>query len=137
MPDSPKCPLTDDHGSVKLREYVDMRFDAADRATQAAILAAERATTKAESASERRFESVNEFRAALSDSQRLMLPRGEYDQIHSGLVERVNNLTERFNALTERGKGSHDLWLILVALAGVLTGAVSIIFSIYHMAGKM
>lgn len=55
------------------------RFQAAQEAVSAALAAAKEAVTKAESANERRFESVNEFRAALTDQSGKMITRFEAD----------------------------------------------------------
>ncbi len=55
----------------------EQRFLAQERAVEAALFSARTATEKADSASERRFESVNEFRATLKDQQSTFITRGE------------------------------------------------------------
>jgi hypothetical protein len=88
-------------------------MDDADKAIQAALASAEKAVAKAETASERRFEGVNEFRRTLSDQSATFLPRTEYDAAHTALVDRVNANSERMAALElrltsrlDRGEGS-------------------------------
>jgi len=91
---------TDD---IRLREYVDVRFDAQDKAVTAALAAqekavaaalaaADRAVAKAETAAERRFESQNEFRGTLTDQARTFMPRMEYESAHKSLVEKVESV---------------------------------------------
>jgi hypothetical protein len=90
-------------------------FTAADKAIQVALSASKEASLKAESAAERRFEAVNEFRGQLSDQARTFLPRQEWEASRTALAERMNMLTERFSALElrlssrlDRGEGSHE-----------------------------
>ncbi len=83
-------------------QRLDQRMADADKAIQAALVSAEKAVTKAETASEKRFEGINEFRAVLSDQQRTLLPRVEFDVGQAALTERINSLAERFTALELR-----------------------------------
>lgn len=68
-------------GFISLREYVDVRF-----------LAVENAVQKAEVATDKRFESVNEMRAMVNDSASKFMPRAEYEAAHSSIVEKVEAL---------------------------------------------
>ena len=78
------------------------RFASMKIAVDAALAAADRAVTKAEIATEKRFESVNEFRDTLRDQSNTLLPRLEYNVQHTALVEVVNNLVERLTTLESR-----------------------------------
>lgn len=60
--------------------------------TKAALAAADKAIVKSEEANQRRFESVNEFRAQLSDQAATFLPRQEYDRSLGGLSRRLEDL---------------------------------------------
>jgi hypothetical protein len=60
----------------------------------AALVSADRAVQKAEVATEKRFESVNEFRGTLDNQQRTLIPRSEVDVIRSGLEEKIAQLTK-------------------------------------------
>src|ERR1700677_117874 len=55
----------------------EQRFVAQERAVEAALYSARTATEKAETAAERRFESVNEFRQTLSSQQSTYITRSE------------------------------------------------------------
>ena len=91
------------YDEVRLREYVDIRFNAQEKAVEAALAAqekavaaalaaADRAVAKAERAAEARFESVNEFRGTLTDQAATFLPRREYENAHTAVVEKVEAL---------------------------------------------
>jgi hypothetical protein len=85
------------------------RMDDADKAIQAALASAEKAVAKAETANERRFEGVNEFRTALSDQTATFIPRAEYDAAHDALTDRVNANADRVAALELRITSRLDL----------------------------
>ena len=78
------------------------RMDDSDKAISAALVSAEKAVTKAESASERRFESVNEFRAALADQTSTLVSRTEYLTAHKGLEDKLAAVSERLGSLELR-----------------------------------
>jgi cell division septum initiation protein DivIVA len=79
------------------KDAVSTAFTAQEKAVAAALTAADRAVSKAEFASEKRFDSVNEFRAQLSDQAASFVPRGEFNRALEALTERVdatNKVTE-------------------------------------------
>ena len=92
---------------------LDAAFKAAEQAVAVALANAEKATAKAEAASNARFESVNEFRKALTDQTATFIPRAEYDTAHAALAERVTSNADRVAALElrltsrlDRGEGT-------------------------------
>lgn len=64
-------------------------------ASSADLLAQKEAVGKAEIASEKRFESVNEFRASLSDAQARNISRTEVEQINKSFTEKIEDLRVR------------------------------------------
>jgi hypothetical protein len=73
-----------EHFDVILRER-DLRYKERWDATETAIV-------KSEQAIEKRFESVNEFRAQLSDQTITFLTRKEYDLNHKLVENQVSNI---------------------------------------------
>ncbi len=63
-------------------------------AVAAAIAAADRAVNKAELASEKRFEGVNEFRKSLDDYQRLLMPRAEAEKENKAISDRITEVNK-------------------------------------------
>jgi len=57
------------------KEYVEAKFDGVNREVKLALDASQAAVNKAEHATEKRFESVNEFRQQLSDQAGTFMPR--------------------------------------------------------------
>ncbi len=80
------------------------RFSAAKEAVQAALTAADKALSKAEIASERRFEGVNEFRATLADQATMLMPRSEYTAQHNALVDKVSDIATRVSTVETGGR---------------------------------
>ncbi len=116
-----------------LEKYVERRFTDQDKAVQAALLAAKEAVLKAETASEKRFESVNEFRKTLSDQTASFLPRPEYDANHKALEDKIDTktkatddkiqtLTDRLNVREGKSTGIATGWgYLLGGLGGIAT----------------
>jgi len=65
----------------------------------------EKAIDKAEIATEKRFESVNEFRAQLSDQTNTFLPREVYDTNHRQFSDRVAAIEVVIATTAGREKG--------------------------------
>lgn len=92
---------------------LDAAFKAAEQAVAVALANAEKATVKAEMAADKRFESVNEFRAVLTDQTRTFIARSEYEAARGALADRVTMNADRLAALElrltsrlDRGEGA-------------------------------
>lgn len=87
------------------REYDKLR-EADQRALAAALQAVKEDNEKKAVAMEKRFDSVNEFRNALSDQTNSFLPRPEYSANHKALEDKIQALTDRMNLNNGATKGS-------------------------------
>jgi hypothetical protein len=83
--------------SEEREKRYEQRFADAETATSAALAAAEKAVTKAEIAADKRFESVNEFRQALTDQTGTFITRVEAIAIMDRNTERIQELADRLN----------------------------------------
>jgi len=83
---------------------------AADKAVASMLLAQKEAVLKAEIATEKRFEGVNEFRATLADQATNLLPRSEYMVGHNSLIERLAQIEIKSTGYLARNEhiGAHD-----------------------------
>src|SRR4026207_456854 len=82
--------------------------------------AAERAVTEAELATEKRFESVNEFRGTLDNQQRTLIPRSEVTVLIEGVNEKIANLTKIVDAMQAERAGIKGGWGYAVGVVGLL-----------------
>ena len=77
------------------------RFKAMDEKTSLALAASEKAVTKAEAATEKRFDSVNEFRKTLSDQAATFLARPEAEAKFKGYDEKLDDVKKEIAGLRE------------------------------------
>lgn len=100
------------------------RFDAQKEGVASALTAAEKAVHKAESAAEKRFESVNEFRGQLTDQAATFLTRTEYVSAHQAIAEKISDLAARVDKQEGSTTGGRDVWAWLFAAAGIVVAIV-------------
>jgi Flp pilus assembly protein TadB len=103
------------------------RFEAQSSAIAAALLAAEKAVTKAEAANERRFEGVNEFRQTLSDQAATFISRVEFDAQRKAYEDRVRELAARVDKTEGRTGGATALYGYLIAAAAIVVAVISLV----------
>lgn len=107
------------------RQY-DQRFIAQEKAVQTAMNAAERAVSKAETAAEKRFDAVNEFRATLADQQRTLMPRAEAE-LQFG---RITSLEKELTTMRGHGSGIHSGWGYAIGLVGIILAVAALIWKV-------
>lgn len=124
---------------------VDAALAAAKEAVAAALLAADRAVSKVETANEKRFESVNEFRGQLADQAVTFMPRNEANIRFDGLAEKhelaqreIQGLREtrsqHVGASEQQVMGKQDnRWLLGVAM-GVPSFILAVIAAVLALA---
>src|ERR1700733_15239409 len=128
------------------KEAVFSAMVAAKEAVQAALVSAKEAVNKAESANERRFESVNEFRASLADKARLQMPRLECEALFKGMGEkmetsskqtiaRVDLLSQQSIANAGKKAGIADGWGFAIGAVGLVLAVVSIVAFLFRIKG--
>lgn len=100
----------------------EQRFAAQGEAVTAALLAQEKAVVKAETANEKRFESVNEFRKTLSDQTSSFPSRVELQ----ALAARVTDLATRMDKTEGRSTGLSEGTKLLLQLGGFLIAALGL-----------
>jgi len=121
-----------------LKDQITKQFVAQDEAVASALAASDRAVNKAEVASEKRFDSVNEFRATLADQQRTLMPRAEtetlfknigekIESIQTALVEKISVLERSLNVGSGQKSGVKEGWGYAVGAIGLLLAIVSVI----------
>ena len=96
------------------------KFDALDKAIQ-----------KADSATEKRFDAVNEFRNTLSDQQRTLMPRQEYESTHASLTQMMLGIEKRVDKNENVKEGGSLVWAYVIGGAGFVTGLVSFLLGLF------
>jgi hypothetical protein len=101
-------------------DILEERKQAQNEAMKAALAAAEKAVVKAEIATEKRFDSVNEFRKTLTDQATLFMPRLEFQVSMVAMNERLSEIKARLDKQEGRGLGLNAGW-------GYLIGGITIV----------
>lgn len=120
----------------------EQRFDASQKALElglagqkaeitTALTAADRAVSKAELATEKRFESVNEFRGTLDQQQRTLIPRSEVDVLVRGLDEKIAQLTKQMDQLSAERLGIKGGWGYAVGAAGFVLLVATFVMRVF------
>lgn len=104
------------------------RFENVIQATQAALAAADRAVNKAETASEKRFDAVNEFRATLADQQRNLMPRNETELLIKALNEKIDSLNLTTISRQSQSVGQKEGIGIITGVAVLVSIIVGVLF---------
>ncbi len=109
--------------------YVDNRFVTSEEAVKTAMSAAEKATIKAETAADKRFDSVNEFREAMKDQQSKFADKEQSDFRLGALDKRINAIELAASASDAKGKG---VWLLAVIIGQGLLIAIALAAYVKH-----
>lgn len=123
--------------NASAREAVAAANASAKAAVEAAMSASQKAIDKADASTDKKFESVNEFRAALSDAGRLTMPRSECEQMFKTLTEKIADVTARQQARDDRGEGQGQIWAIVIAAVGVMSSIIAIFIALSNAASKV
>ena len=91
---------------VSIKEYFDARINAL-----------EKATTVAANSLEKRLEGMNEFRSQLKDQQSTLMPRTEFNSLHTLIVNDIQDLKESRAEL--RGKASQKSVIVAYIISGI------------------
>jgi len=96
---------------------------AAKEGVNAAMASAEKAILKAETATEKRFDSVNEFRQAMKDQQDNFANKAETSLRFEGMEKRLDLLTSREERSTGKNSG---MVLAAIGLAWFITTGIAV-----------
>jgi hypothetical protein len=107
-----------------LKVFVIEKFASQERALQAAMASSEKAIIKAEAATEKRFDSVNEFRAQLKDQSLTFITRHEVDQRLSAIEKRLSSHEKDQADTTSETHGKTSITGPLWALGGAVMTSV-------------
>jgi hypothetical protein len=94
----------------------EQRADSTDERTSLALTASEKAVAKAETATEKRFDAVNEFRGQLKDQAATLMPRAEADSKFLSMTKEIEELKKSANTAQGRSSGFSASWGIVVSL---------------------
>lgn len=111
---------------VERDKRYEQKFSDTKVAVEAALIAAEKAVSKAELATEKRFEGVNEFRKSLDDLSRLQMPRAESEALNREINGKIEALITRLDKSEGKSTGISASWGFLLGGLGVVSTIIGI-----------
>ena len=122
----------------RLELFYDRRFQDLDAKTTLALAAADKAVTKAEIATEKRFEGVNEFRSTLADQAARLMPREEamskFENLQKDINTNAKEIQDRRNARDDQSRDASRFrqgWVIPMLVIGLIQAA-TLLFLVFH-----
>lgn len=112
---------------VAQKEAINAALVAAKDALTAALASAEKAIAKAEEATNKRFESVNEFRRTLGDQTSLFVQRNEYSVLSNAIIDRISVLELANRETVGKSKG-------VAFIGAMVAGSVAVVASLVAIA---
>lgn len=92
-----------------------------------ALAAADKAASKAETATEKRFESVDEFRQTLSDQTKSLVSKVEFDAVRDISAVRIADLASRLDKTEGKAVGLNAGWVYLIGGLSVAATLASLV----------
>jgi septation ring formation regulator EzrA len=111
---------------VSLKDYVESVVHALEKNIHNRLEQMDKAVCKAEAATEKRFESVNEFRLQLGDQARTFMPRQEYEQAHKNVVDKIEELKTRFDKVENMKQGGNVVWAYVLSAISLIAAIIAI-----------
>lgn len=112
-----------------IREAMAIGFETRERAVSAAFASTTLSVLKAEAATERRFDSVNEFRGTLTDQTRNFVPRLELDQRFMAIEKSIGTIGVTTSTSEGRSAGLSQGWGYLLGAAGMIIAVLTVVVS--------
>lgn len=106
---------------------IEEKLAAQKEAVTFALKSSELAINKAETATEKRFDAVNEFRQTLADQQRTFMPRTEGEVRFAAIEEKINSIISSQTLGEGQRSGGDQVWGYIVAGAGVLVAIIALL----------
>lgn len=115
--------------STDLQRLYDTKIEAVIQEMRTQFKGSQIAIDKAETANEKRFASMNEFRGQLKDQASTFLPREEYTARHVDLENRITRLEKYENESSGKSKITAPIWGIAGAILTALIVAAILAFT--------
>ncbi len=115
---------------LSLKEYFDLAVTNLDEKIEQRFLSMKEAVNKAETATEKRFEAVNEFRSTLSDQQRTFIPRKEYEVSNCSLDAKVTEVVKKMDKIENMKQGGNVVLAYIISAISLLIAIASFIIKI-------
>jgi chromosome segregation ATPase len=115
---------------------LDRLLEEREKQVRIAFVNAEKAVDKAEAAQRVVNSTQNEFRGAMSDANRLYMPRSECEQALATMKETIEkletNISQRSNITAGVREGSEKSWGTIIAIIAAAANAIMFFYYVSH-----
>lgn len=118
------------------RQAVKDAMAAANLMLETAMISSEKAILKAEASTEKRFASVNEFRAQLQDQNNTFSRAAEVNYRFEALEKKLDAAIEQLRVSHGREEGVASTWAIMIVIVTLLLSTGGIVVAIVLSRGK-
>ena len=116
------------------------RLNGVEKSVETALASADKAVSKSDQATERRFESVNEFRQTLQDQTSTFLPRAEYQAQRKAAEDATASNSERISRIESTAVGKSEgigtIGIIVIGISVILSSLTSVASLILTLSRK-
>jgi len=112
---------------VSLKDYIESIVGALEKNVNSKLDQMDRAVTKAENATERRFEGVNEFRAALQDLTRTFIPRQEIESMFKNTNDKLNAYCAKLDRIESMKQGGNVVWAYVLSGVSLMAALIALV----------
>jgi hypothetical protein len=105
-----------------------LRADTQDKAVAAALETSKTAVNKAELATEKRLEGLNELKGMAENQARTFARAEEVKLVQAGFDKRLDDLSRLVAQRAAAGTGMKDLGAVLIGAGGVAIAAIALFF---------
>jgi len=95
------------------------------------LASSDKAILKAEIATEKRFESVNEFRQALTDQTKTFITRVEFEAMRDTSGSRAEAISSRLDKIEGKAVGLNAGWIYLLGGLSAVATVVAVVVAIF------
>jgi len=113
--------------TIELKEYFEKQCGAHRAAAEVKFEAIEHAITLAAEGLNARLATMNEFREAMKDREKLYITRPEYDDKHETLTERIRELELSRAEIAGKASQKSVSIVLFIATIGLFLSAIQII----------
>ena len=114
-----------------LKEHFQILLKSNEKKIKQKFKSLQRAVGKAETASDKRFESVNEFRNTLADQSRTFIPRIEAESRFNSLERQIIDLKTELEKVKNIKAGSQVVWAYVIAAVSLMVAISGGIITFY------
>jgi len=110
-----------------LKDHLEKIQAEKDKALAAALSAAEKAVQKAEANTDKWQASANEWRGAMTDKDKLLVQRGEFEAFEKSIMLMIADIKTRLDLMQGKSQGLNAGWAILIAVVGLIVVVIGIV----------